>query len=104
MPLTGLVAEARKRTAMIDARAEQIQQNPSQLKHEVKRVIDFSSELEQAAKTAQPVWQDCKHLKQSGERKFCKRYFSLCAEEKCNGKYINSDEKELDIKRILRGK
>ena len=51
MPLTGLVAEARKRTAMIDARAEQIQQNPSQLKQEVKRVIDFSSELELAAKT-----------------------------------------------------
>jgi hypothetical protein len=97
MPLTGLVAEARKNSALL-------KKNTQQIKQEVRHVIDFSSELEQAGREKQQQWQECRHLKQSGGKNFCRRYFSLCAQEKCNTKYINGEEKQLDFKRILRGK
>jgi hypothetical protein len=121
MPLTGLVAAARKRTALIEEYKEKkrngitvstqtvpkqdnVSLQPSAAKQEVKRSLDFSGEIEQASKEPQQCWQDCKHLKQAGERKFCKRYMTLCAEDKCNRKYMNGEDKELDFKRILRGK
>ena len=104
MPLTGLVAEARKRTSLMSREVQETRTNPMQIKQEVKRTLDFSSEIEQAGKKEQFHWQECKHLKSAGERKFCKRYFALCAQEKCNSKYINEDEPEIDFKRLLRGK
>ncbi len=97
MPLTGLVAEARRRTALIN-------KNRQQIKQEVKRVIDFSAELEQAAQQKHFHWEECRHLKQAGGRCFCKRYMSLCAQERCNSKYVNAEETEIDLKRVLRGK
>ncbi len=102
MPLTGLVAEARKRTVLIEEKVKSL--GPEQVKKEVKRVLDFSADLQNAAEDKQLVWRECKHLKQAGERNFCKRYISLCAEAKCSSKLINAEEKELDFKRFLRGK
>ncbi len=102
MPLTGLIAGARRRSALMEQKTEQIEF--SQVKQEVKRTIDFSSEIEQAAREPQLQWQECKHLKTVGERKFCKRYFSLCAQDKCSSKLINAEENEFDFKGILSGK
>ena len=101
MPLTGLVAEARKRTAQINEKRDNLK--PAEVKQEVKRALDLSSEIEQASKEKQFHWRECKSLKSVGDRNFCKRYVSLCAEEQCNNKF-REDEKELDFKRILRGK
>lgn len=103
MPLTGLVAEARRRTAAISS-VPPVNDERQQIKQDVKRTIDFSSEIEQAAKASQLRWDMCRHLKMAGDRAFCKRYTSLCAKEKCSTKYINAEERPLDIKRILRGK
>tara|TARA_Y100000310_G_scaffold340361_1_gene435834 strand:- start:1493 stop:1921 length:429 start_codon:yes stop_codon:yes gene_type:complete len=103
MPLTGLIAEARRRTTLIEEKVEEKQHNPQKLKQEVKRTLDFSADIENAAREKQLHWQECCHLKQVGKN-FCKRYMSLCAEDKCHNKYINGEEKELDYKRLLRGK
>ena len=102
MPLTGLIAAARKRTVSIEEKTEGLQ--PEQVKKEVKRVIDFSAEIEQAGQNKQLMWHECRHLKQAGERNFCKRFMSLCAECKCGSNIINGEERELDLKRLLRGK
>jgi hypothetical protein len=106
MPLTGLVADVKRRRLATEQKTEQIKpvqikQEVTQIKQEVKRTLDFSSEIEQAAKTPQLQWQECRHLKTAGERKFCKRYFSLCAQGKCSSKLINAEENEFDFKKIL---
>jgi glutamine synthetase adenylyltransferase len=104
MPLTGLVAAARRRSEEMKQQTEQIRKEPQKIKQEVKRVLDFSSELENAVENKQLQWQECKHLKRAGEKNFCKRYMAYCAEEKCNPKHMNGEERELDFKRLLRGK
>ena len=104
MPLTGLVAAARRRSDEIKQQTEQIMQEPQKIKQEVKRVLDFSSELEHAAENKQLLWQECKHLKKTNSKNFCKRYMAYCAGEKCNTKYINGEERKIDFRKILRGK
>ncbi len=102
MPLTGLVTAARKRTALIEESVSNLE--PTQIKKEVKRVLDFSSELENAAIEKKLVWRECKHLKQMSGKSYCKRYMSNCAEDKCSSKNINAEDRKIDLKRILRGK
>lgn len=102
MPLTGLVADVKRRRTLMEQETEQ--PRPLQVKQEVKRALDFSSEVAQAAREPQLQWQECRHLKIAGERNFCRRYFSLCAQGKCSSKLINAEENELDFKKILRRK
>ena len=102
MPLTGLIADVKRRRTLEVQKTEQ--PRPVQVKQEVKRALDFSSEIEQAAREPKLHWQECRHLKTAGDRNFCKRYFSLCAQGKCSSKLINAEENEFDFKSILHGK
>jgi hypothetical protein len=80
MPLKSIVIEAKRNTP------EQKQFDPSK---PITNFIDATQiqGIGVAIESETAKWEECKALKQSGERCFCTMYTSLCAKEKCPTKF-----------------
>ena len=123
MPLNHLVYAARKNTPVLrklnqaPSEAITVTENPQlaetaveespvmEPRLELKKKMEIMSEAEKdAVERAKniPEWQQCQYLKTLGENKMCTQYMSLCAQEKCQKRFMEANF--FDFKKHLKQK
>ena len=123
MPLNHLVYAARKNTPVLVKPAQTLSeaitviQNPQivateikdslvmEPRSELKKKMEIMSEAEkEAVERSKNIleWQQCQYLKSLGEKKMCTQYMSLCAQEKCQTRFMEANF--FDFKKYLKQK
>jgi len=109
MPLTHFVAEARKHAPVLKPAAMENAQiidgesfTPGSLQGQSTETKKFMAEISEVKKEdGRPSWQGCKYYKEKGGRAFCGQYFSWCAKDQCQKKFM--DANFYDFKKYLKG-
>ena len=112
MPLAHLVHEARKNTPVVGKPVEKLSEAITVIENypiaavevedsqaleprsELKKKMEIMSEAEKAAAEREkniPQWKQCQYFKAVGDRKMCTQYMSLCAQEKCQKRFMETD-------------
>ena len=123
MPLNHLVYSARKNTPVLGKPAQTpsesitVTENPQlaetavedspvmEPRSELKKKMEIMSEAEkEAVERAKniPEWQQCQYLKSFGEKKMCTQYMSLCAQGKCQTRFMEANF--FDFKKYIKQK
>lgn len=118
MPLSHFVFEAKKHTPVVATRQPRAVTMPVQAMAAEPKIIDaenfesrsdlkkkmvIMSEAEKATAEQEPEvpqWKTCQYLKPLGQKTMCSQYLSLCAQEKCQKRYMQAEF--FDFKKYLK--
>lgn len=111
MPLSHFVFEAKKHTPVVAPKTVQtvimnpkaVEEGDLQPRSDLKKKMAIMSEAEKAIAEQEPEvpqWKTCQYLKPVGEKALCSQYLSLCAQEKCQKRYMQADF--FDFKKYLK--
>ncbi|MFA4855860.1 MAG: hypothetical protein WC634_04735 [archaeon] len=111
MPLSHFVVEAKKHTPVFVPKPAQtvtmepmaVEEADLEPRSELKKKMAIMSEAEKAVteqETVAPEWKTCQYLKPVGQKTMCSQYLSLCAQEKCQKRFMEASF--FDFKKYLK--
>lgn len=111
MPLSHFIVEAKKHTPVFAPKpAQTVTMEPNAVegvdlepRSELKKKMVIMSEAEKVVSEQEsevPQWKTCQYLKPVGQKTMCSQYLSLCVQEKCQKRYMETDF--FDFKKYLK--